>query len=179
MANNAEKTAISEGTTFEQALKELEANALEFAREIERIDRKGKAALAQKEAELESCKLTLEVESKKHDRMKEQIKACKIYATQDGQVVYANTRDGRQSDQVLIEVGSSVRERQAIINLPDLDAMKVNAKAHANEIQHYQNMLDHNADQFFLEQAEYKAYRRGVTEVLQIMAQSGNVTKVG
>lgn len=128
------KLRAFENYTQKRTLKELEANALEFAREIERIDRKGKAALAQKEAELESCKLTLEVESKKHERMKEQIKACKIYATQDGQVVYANTRDGRQSDQVLIEVGSSVRERQAIINLPDLDAMKVNARIHESRI---------------------------------------------
>lgn len=128
------KLRAFENYTQKRTLKELEANALEFAREIERIDRKGKAALAQKEAELESCKLTLEVESKKHDRMKEQIKACKIYASQDGQVVYANTRDGRQSDQVLIEVGSSVRERQAIINLPDLDAMKVNARIHESRI---------------------------------------------
>ncbi len=128
------KLRAFENYTQKRTLKELEANSLEFAREIERIDRKGKAALAQKEAELESCKLTLEVESKKHDRMKEQIKACKIYASQDGQVVYANTRDGRQADQVLIEVGSSVRERQAIINLPDLDAMKVNARIHESRI---------------------------------------------
>lgn len=128
------KLRAFENYTQKRTLKELEANSLEYAREIERIDRKGKAALAQKEAELESCKLTLEVESKKHDRMKEQIKACKIYASQDGQVVYANTRDGRQADQVLIEVGSSVRERQAIINLPDLDAMKVNARIHESRI---------------------------------------------
>ena len=128
------KLRAFENYTQRRTLKELEANAQEFAREIERIDRKGKAALAQKEAELESCKLTLEVETKKHDRMKEQIKACKIFASQDGQVVYANTRDGRQSDQVLIEVGSSVRERQAIINLPDLDNMKVNARIHESRI---------------------------------------------
>lgn len=128
------KLKAFEDYTQKRTLKELEANAQEFAREIERVDRKGKAALAQRESELESCKLMLEVETKKHDRLKEQIKACKIYASQDGQVVYANTRDGRQSDQVLIEVGSSVRERQAIINLPDLDAMKVNARIHESRI---------------------------------------------
>lgn len=123
-----------ENYTQKRTMKELEANAQEFSREIERTDRKGKAALAQKEAELQSCQLTLEVESKKHDRLKEQIKACKIYASQDGQVVYANSRDGRNSDTVLIEVGSSVRERQAIINLPDLDSMKVNARIHESRI---------------------------------------------
>lgn len=128
------KLRAFEEYTQKRTLKELEANAQEFAREIDRTDRKGKAALAQKQAEVESCTLTLEVESKKHERLKEQIKACKIYATQDGQVVYANSRDGRSSDQILIEVGASVRERQAIINLPDLDAMKVNARIHESRI---------------------------------------------
>jgi len=128
------KLRAFEEYTQKRTLKELEANAQEFAREIDRTDRKGKAALAQKQAALESCTLTLEVETKKHERMKEQIQACKIYATQDGQVVYANTRDGRSSDQILIEVGASVRERQPIINLPDLDAMKVNARIHESRI---------------------------------------------
>ncbi len=128
------KLRAFENFTQKRTMKELEANTQEYSREIERTDRKGKAALAQKEAELKSCELTLEVESKKHDRLKEQIKACKIYASQDGQVVYANSRDGRSTDQVLIEVGSSVRERQAIINLPDLDSMKVNARIHESRI---------------------------------------------
>ena len=120
--------------TQKRTMKELEANAQEFSREIERTDRKGKAALAQKVAEVESCKLTLEVEAKKHDRLKEQIEACKIRATQDGQVVYANVKDGRSSEQIVIMEGASVRERQAIINLPDLDNMKVNARIHESRI---------------------------------------------
>lgn len=128
------KLRAFENFTQKRTLKELEANSQEFSREIERTDRKGKAALAQKEAELKSCELTLEVEAKKHERLKEQIKACKIYASQDGQVVYANSRDGRNSDQILIEIGASVRERQPIINLPDLDAMKVNARIHESRI---------------------------------------------
>lgn len=120
--------------TQKRTLKELEANSQEFQREIERTDRKGKAALAQKNAEVESCRLTLEVESKKLERLKDQIAACKIRASQDGQVVYANVKDGRSSEQVVIMEGASVRERQAIINLPDLDNMKVNARIHESRI---------------------------------------------
>lgn len=128
------KLDVLEVFTLKRTLAELEANTKEYDREIDRTKRKGEAALAQKKAEVESCKLTLDVERKKHERLKEQIKACKIYATQDGQVVYANTRDGRATDQVLIEVGATVRERQAIINLPDLDLMKVNARIHESRI---------------------------------------------
>ena len=120
--------------TQKRTLKELEANSQEFSREIERTDRKGKAALAQKNAEVESCRLTLEVEAKKLERLKDQIAACKIRASQDGQVVYANVKDGRSSDQIVIMEGASVRERQAIINLPDLDNMKVNARIHESRI---------------------------------------------
>ncbi len=120
--------------TQKRTLKELEANSQEFAREIERTDRKGKAALAQKEAELESCRLVVGVEAKKLERLKEQISACKVRASQDGQVVYANVKDGRSSEQVVIMEGASVRERQAIINLPDLDNMKVSARIHESRI---------------------------------------------
>lgn len=128
------KLKAFEDFTQKRTLKELEANSQEFAREIERTDRKGKAALAQKDAEVESCQLTLEVESKKLERLKEQIGACKIRASQDGQVVYANVKDGRSSDQIVIMEGASVRERQAIINLPDLDNMKVSARIHESRI---------------------------------------------
>lgn len=120
--------------TEDRTLAELEANVKEYGREIQRTESKTRAALAQKKAELRARELTFEVESKKYERLLAQIKACKIYATQDGQVVYANTRDGRMTDQVMIDVGVGVRERQAIINLPDLDLMKVNARIHESRI---------------------------------------------
>ena len=120
--------------TEHRTLVELKAKVEECKREIQRTESRTRSALIQKKDELHARKLTYEVEHNKHERLQAQIKACKIYATQDGQVVYANTRDGRSSEQVLIEVGSAVRERQPIINLPDLDQMKVNAKIHESRI---------------------------------------------
>ena len=120
--------------TEDRTLAELEANVKEYTREIQRTESKTRAALAQKKAELRARELTFEVESKKHERLIAQIKACKIYATQDGQVVYANIKDGRATENVMIDVGVGVRERQAIINLPDLDSMKVNARIHESRI---------------------------------------------
>jgi hypothetical protein len=120
--------------TEDRTLAELEANVKEYGREIQRTESKTRAALAQKKAELRARELTFEVESKKYERLLAQIKACKIIATQDGQVVYANTRDGRMTENVMIDVGVGVRERQAIINLPDLDLMKVNARIHESRI---------------------------------------------
>lgn len=120
--------------TEERTLVELKAKVDECKREIERTESRTKSAMSQKEAELFARKLSYEVEQHKHERLVAQIAACKIYATQDGQVVYANTRDGRSQDQVMIDVGVLVRERQAIINLPDLDSMKVNARIHESRI---------------------------------------------
>lgn len=129
-----EKLRVLEKYTYKRTMQELEANIVEFKLQIERTKSRARAALAQKEADLKAKSLTFEVESNLLKRLESQIAACKIYAPQDGQVVYANTRDGRQSDQVLIDVGSTVKERQAIINLPDLDAMKVNARIHESRI---------------------------------------------
>ena len=128
------KERVLESFTKERTLAELTANVDEAEREIDRIKRKGNGLIIQLTAEQYARKLTYELEVKKFERLTAQIAACKIKATQDGQIVYANTRDGRSSDQVLIEVGGTVRERQAIINLPDLDSMKVNARIHESRI---------------------------------------------
>lgn len=128
------KLKLLETFTKERTLTELKANAEEYKRELSRVERKAKAALAQAEAEYASKRLTYDVEQSKHNRLKEQIANCKLYANQDGQVVYANNRDGRSSDQVLVEEGASVRERQPIVNLPDLSEMKVNARIHESRI---------------------------------------------
>lgn len=120
--------------TEQRTFAELEANVKEFGRAIQRTESTARAALAQKKADLRALELTYELESKKYERLTAQLVACKLYATQDGQVVYANTRDGRATDQVMIDVGVGVRERQPIINLPDLDQMKVNARIHESRI---------------------------------------------
>lgn len=129
-----DKLRVLEKYAYDRTITELEANAAEFKRELKRVDLKGKAALDVKNSDLLARKRTYEVEQDRHERMQAQIKECKIYAPQDGQVIYANTRDGRSSESVLIEVGVTVRERQALVTLPDLNEMKVNARIHESRI---------------------------------------------
>lgn len=129
-----EKLRVLMDYTKERTVSELEANVKEYKLQINRTKSRANAALAQKHADLEAKSLTSNVESRLLARLQAQIADCKLYAPQDGQVVYVNTRDGRSSDQVLIEVGATVRERQPIINLPDLTAMKVNARVHESRI---------------------------------------------
>lgn len=129
-----DKLNVLDNFTYGRTVTELQANAKEFARELKRVELKGQAALSQKETDLLARTRTLEVEEDKHERLKAQIAVCKIVAPQDGQVIYANNRDGRSSETVLIETGASVRERQPLVTLPDLTKMKVNARIHETRI---------------------------------------------
>ena len=128
-----EKLNVLQNYTNERNYKEKKENAEESARELVRVGLSGLAALAQYRAELKSRKLTYSVESEKLNRMRTQIKACKLMATSDGKVIYAKTQS-RRSEPVSIEEGATVRERQAIITLPDFTQMKVEAKIHESKI---------------------------------------------
>lgn len=115
---------------------ELEANAKELERELERVKLKAASTLTQVEKDYEAQQLTSGVEHEKLDRLNKQIAACTMRAPQAGQVVYANMQSSNsfRSSGEQIEQGSTVRERQAIINLPDLNNMKVDCRIHESLI---------------------------------------------
>ena len=78
---------------------------------------------------------TLNLEKEKETKLTAQIDKCKLLAPNDGLVVYAND-PGRfgGSNQPQIEEGASVRERQPIFRLPDINNMRVNTKVHESQI---------------------------------------------
>ena len=128
-----EKLNVLKKYTYERTIRELEQNAEDTVGDLERDRRKGIAAMTQIQAAYTARELTLEVKKEKLEQLREQIAACKIYAPQDGEVVYANQRS-RHSEPVIIEEGTMVRERQSIIKLPDLNQLKVEAKIHESMI---------------------------------------------
>ncbi len=84
------------------------------------------------DADIETCKATLEAENKNYDEelkkleeINDMISKCKIFAPKAGTVVHANYQYGDQS--FTVELGATVRERQAIIRLPDLAQLQVKA----------------------------------------------------
>ena len=80
-------------------------------------------------------KATWELEKAKEAKLEKQIKNCKLYAPNDGLVVYANDPNrfgGSNAPQ--IEEGATVRERQKIFSLPDVTQMRVNTKVHESMI---------------------------------------------
>lgn len=129
-----EKLRVLQKFTQRRQLAELNSNAREFRTELERVELKCRAAMEQKLADLSAKEQTAAVERNKLRRLESLIANCELRAPQDGQVVYANPRDSRGNDGSLIEEGATVRERQAIINLPDFEAMKVSARVHESRI---------------------------------------------
>ncbi|GAC1470529.1 MAG: hypothetical protein NVSMB9_15720 [Isosphaeraceae bacterium] len=80
-------------------------------------------------------KATWDLEVQKEKKLRLQIERCKLVAPDEGLVVYANDPNrfgGQQTPQV--EEGATVRERQKIFSLPDINKMQVNAKVHESMI---------------------------------------------
>lgn len=87
-------------------------------------------------ARLESEKASFALEEGKLKRLESQREFCTVKAPQSGMVVYANESGGRMSggQQVTIEEGAVVRERQTILRLPDLAQMQVKVLVHESKV---------------------------------------------
>jgi HlyD family secretion protein len=131
-----EELKVLETYTKKRTEAELKAKADELVREVERVKLQADAEMAKAQKLLQTRQQTLASEREILAKLKTQIDACTMRAPQDGQVVYANLGDSsRRSDgSGGIELGGQVRERQAIINLPDVTQMKVDCRVHESLI---------------------------------------------
>jgi len=113
--------------------KKFESDVEEAGKELERAIAQSEGKMAGLYADLitQSNSLSLIERKLKNDR--EQMERSKIYAPQDGLVVYAISR-GRFSSESLIEEGAQVRNRQEIIKLPDTSSMKVTINVHESHV---------------------------------------------
>ncbi len=128
-----EKLKVMEDYTYDRTMLELKENFEEAGREIVRVKRSGLTTLAQFKAELKANKLTIQVKEAELNKLKEQITACTLLAPQDGEVVYSRENRRRRESEV-IAAGTSVWERQVILNIPDLTKMKVDTFIHESRI---------------------------------------------
>ncbi len=135
-----EKLGLLDEFSKSRTAEEMLANFVESVAAKERTETSGTAALKAFEKEYEARVNALEIEQSKHDRLTQQLEACLMFAPSDGIVVYANQQSRRSSDNVVIEERATVRERQAIIKLPDLNRMQVDAQVHESRI----SLLDEN-----------------------------------
>jgi multidrug efflux pump subunit AcrA (membrane-fusion protein) len=78
---------------------------------------------------------TLGLEQTKQRKLEAQVAKCKMYAPTTGLVTYVNDDMMRPgSNQVTIQEGATVRERQAIVRMPDIAHMRVSTKIDESQI---------------------------------------------
>jgi HlyD family secretion protein len=137
---------------------ELEAAFKAAEENLERAKLQGEKLLAQYEADVQTQKSTLDLSKSKLQRDMKQLAATKVYAPQDGLVVYSTGGGGgdrRFSSESMIEEGAVVRYRQELIKLPDISEMKLTIRVHESHINHVRTgqpayiVLDSMPDQRF------------------------------
>ena len=122
-----EKLRLLEKYTHPKQMRKLQSEYQEAKKSLERATQRAKSRLAQAKAKVEAQKATLALQNTRLEKFKKQVEKTTIKAPQSGLVVYAADRWGNQNP---IEEGTVVRERQAIITLPDISTMQVNTRVH-------------------------------------------------
>jgi multidrug efflux pump subunit AcrA (membrane-fusion protein) len=95
-----------------------------------------RAAIDQAHANELALEVAAARERDKEEKLRDQVAKCKMLAPGDGIVVYANQEMMRGGgSQQPIQEGTPVRERQRILNIPDLSQMRLNAKVHESMVE--------------------------------------------
>ena len=120
-------------------LKSAQESLSKFNEAVHEFDKSRRVAiskLAQAKAKLKSAIGQNQVQSRQAKDLSEQLEKCTIRAKKTGLVVYGGARDDQfyYGGEERIREGASVRERQAIITIPDLTRMSVNVKIHKSYI---------------------------------------------
>lgn len=88
------------------------------------------------EAKWDSDMKSFKLEESKLADIDDQIAKCTIKSPKAGVVVYAHERNGFGGDDFVVKEGAVIRERQAIIRLPDPTSMRVALLINESLIQH-------------------------------------------
>jgi RND family efflux transporter MFP subunit len=113
-------------TQYTRALDEAKKNK---QRVLEQTKTNEKTALTK----VQTTKKVYEQEQARLNDIENEIKKCKIYAPQDGMVVYVvpeQARWGGGTQQSIVAQGEPVREGQKLMKIPDLSKMQVSVKIH-------------------------------------------------
>jgi HlyD family secretion protein len=105
----------------------LESTLASNKDDLARLKARSASQISQAQADLETRKRALDLHTQRLQSLREQLSLTKIYAPQDGLVVYPSFST---SSGYVIEEGSTVRQRQELIKLPDVTQMLVEVKVH-------------------------------------------------
>ena len=118
--------------TYPKSVRQLEA-ALDTAR-LALLQTKQKASSTIKSYETDvTAKLnTFDLQRDRLGEMKKQLELTKIYAPQEGLVVYATGSSAASG--ILIEQGATIRQKQDLIKLPDVTQMMIEIRVHESHV---------------------------------------------
>ena len=121
---------------FPKSAEEWLSKFADAVREQDKARRVAISKLAQARARLNSAKGQYDVQLRQRKDLNEQLDKCTLLAKKTGLVVYGSGRGDMvyYGNEEQIREGASVRERQAIITIPDMTRMAVNVKIHESYI---------------------------------------------
>ena len=121
---------------FAKSAEEALSKFVEAARDQDKARRVAISKLAQARARLNSAQGQYEVQLRQRKDLAEQQAKCSLLAKKTGLVVYGSGRDDGvyYGGEERVREGATVRERQAIITIPDMTRMSVNVKIHESYI---------------------------------------------
>ncbi len=107
--------------------------AAEAERALARVKLQAIAKEVKARTDRDTKRSLFDQERTKYHEIEEEIAKCKIYAPQDGMVIYyipEQARFGGGTQQSIVAQGEPVREGQKLMQIPDLRHMMVNTKVH-------------------------------------------------
>jgi HlyD family secretion protein len=118
---------------YPKAIRKMESKLDQARLELQRLKQRSAAAIASYEEDLNTKQKTLDLQQTRLQQMKEQLNLTKIFAPQDGLVIYASSSSPGSG--ILIEEGATVRQKQDLIKLPDISQMLVEVRVHESHVQ--------------------------------------------
>ena len=132
------KTALSLFTDYEfgKSIESMLSAVLEAHAAQRLAEDRARSAMQRAEANRKAAEDRLRLENEEMAKIVDQEKATVITATNPGLVVYASSEDrgGYMGDSQPIQEGTTVRERQAIISIPDPKSIGVRINVHESAL---------------------------------------------
>ncbi len=116
--------------THERQFTELQSIAAESKRELARVRRQAELSLANQRLLVQNRRRRLQQHTDYADRLRRSIAACTIRAPKTGEIIYAN--EGSIRNEIL--EGETVRYRQEVVRIPDLNELQVKLRIHESQI---------------------------------------------
>lgn len=132
IAQAEEELKIATRYEFPKKVRILEAAVDTAKLALLQAKQKATSTIKSYEADVTSKLNTLELQRERLAEMKKQLELTKIFAPQEGLVVYPSA--GISGSGILIEQGASIRQKQDLLKLPDVTQMMIEVKVHESHV---------------------------------------------